>query len=339
MTNETIELTIPGNTPLNKYSDLFGVRTLLVKDETGNPTHTFKDRLAYEAVRPIVEAINLKQSLVRITLGSISYGNTAYSIGHYAAMLNRKAGELVVNVASFIPPSLKKKTFGPNTEGQIVPSEAFLQKMFSSCSDAHAIEIDLSKQIYRSEDLERIVRAEGVVLDRFIDVTEGLDRPAYVNIIIEAVEQQLKFAPDYVMVPFGAGILCDEIIDYVADNQLPTKVVPVSSGNPDTIAIMLYGPIWVDTKTLLEKGSAMTRRMIPDRKGRSREQYLVHHVSDEEIVDAMGILRREGISAEASGASGFAILPRLKEIDPEFDPQKHSVLVINTGNGLLNFTQ
>jgi threonine synthase len=118
---------------------------------------------------------------------------------------------------------------------------------------------------------------------------------------------------------------------------LPTKVVPVSSGDPDTIAIMLYGPIWVDTKTLLEKGSAMTMHMIPDNKGRTRDQYLVHHVSDEEIIDTMNVLKQAGISTEASGSSGFAILPRLQKIDPNFSPQEHSVLVINTGNGLLNF--
>ena len=337
MINKIIKLPVSGNTPLNKYRGLFGVQTLLVKDETKNPTHTFKDRLAYEAVRPTMEAINLNQHFARVTLGSISYGNTAHSMGYYASKLNRGAKERVVNVVCFLPPSLKEKTFGPNTEGQFIPPQAFFKKMFNDCIDAQSIEIDLSKQIYRSEDLEKIAQAEGIVLDKFVDITEGLDRPAYVNIIKEVVEEQLKSAPDYVIVPFGAGILCNEIIDYINDNQLPTKVIPVSSGDPDTIAIMLYGPIWVDTKALLEKGIAMTRHMIPDKKGRYREQYLVYHVSDEEITDAMKILRNTGISAEASGASGFAILPRLKDIDPNFRPQEHSVLVINTGNGLLNF--
>lgn len=338
MINKNIKLPVPGNTPLNKYSGLFGIRTLLVKDETKNPTHTFKDRLAYEAVKPIMEAINLNQSFIRTTFGSISYGNTANSMGHYTSILNQGVKERVINVVSFIPPSLKDKTFGPNTEGQYIPPKTYLKKMFNNCSNADSIEIDLTKQIYNSNDLKRIALSKRLVLNKFIDITEGLDRPAYVNIIIEAVEQQLKSAPDYVMVPFGAGILCDEIIDYVRENQLPTKVIPVSSGDPDTIAVMLYGPIWVDTKLLLEKGSAMTRHKIPDKKGRNREQYRVYHVSDKEITDAMKILRQKKISAEASGASGFAILPRLKKIDPNFYPQKHSILIINTGNGLLNFT-
>lgn len=333
-----IKLPIPGNTPLNKYSGLFGVQVLLAKDETKNPTHTFKDRLAYEAVKPIMEAINLNRNFETTTFSSISYGNTAYSMGYYAEMLNKEARGKIVNMVSFIPPSLQGKTFGPNTEGQVIVPGGYFKKMFNNFIGVDSIEIDLAKQIYSSVDLEEIAQAEGLVENKFIDITEGLDRPAYEKIIIEAVEQQLKSAPDYVIAPFGAGILCDEIIDYVSDNQLPTKVIPVSSGNPDTIAVMLYGPIWVDTKALLEKGSAMTRRKIPDKKGRNRKQYRVYHVEDEEIVDAMKVLKQAGISAEASGASGFAILPRLRKIDPNFHPQKHSVLVINTGNGLLNFS-
>ena len=193
------------------------------------------------------------------------------------------------------------------------------------------------KQIYRSNDLEQIARDSDTVLDEFVDITEGLDRPAYVNIIIEAVEQQLKFAPDYVIVPFGAGILCNEIIDYVNDNNLKTKVIPVSSGDPATIGIMLYGPIWVDTEALLRDGKGMTRHDLPDKKGRTRDQYLVYHVTDDEMRSAMEVLHKEGIVVEASGASSCAILPRLKEIDSEFDPATHSVLAINTGDGLLNF--
>jgi threonine synthase len=52
---------------------------------------------------------------------------------------------------------------------------------------------------------------------------------------------------------------------------------------------------------------------------------------------AMQELKKNGISAEASGASGIALLPRLKKIDSKFNADKHSVLVINTGNGLLNY--
>jgi len=331
---EKVKLQKPGNTPIVECNNLFGVKSLCFKDETKNPTHTFKDRLAYEMVRPIAEAINEGKEFNKTTFSSISYGNTAYSMGYYANQVNDAVGSQTVNAVVFIPPHLREKTFGPNVEGNFVSASKMLDKIKNDC---HVVEIDLKKQIYRAKDLEQIARDEKVVLDEFIDITEGLNRPAYVNIIIEAIEQQLKFAPDYVIVPFGAGILCNEIIDYINDNKLNTKVIPVSSGDPNTIAIMLYGPIWVDTEALLKTGIGMTKHEDFDRKGRKREQYVVYHVTDDEITSAMEVLKQNDISAEASGASGFAILPRLKVIDPEFDSQKHSVLVINTGNGLLNF--
>jgi threonine dehydratase len=328
-------LPIPGNTPVTEHAGLFGIQKLFLKDETKNPTFTFKDRLAYEMVRPIAESVSANANFRKTTFGSISYGNTAFSMGYYTNFFNKAADETLVNAVCFLPPSLKEKTYGPNTEGTRIAVEKILKKIKEKCT---IIEIDLKKQIYRSNDLERIARENGVVLDEFIDITEGLSRPAYVNIIIEAIEQQLKFAPDYVIVPFGAGILCNEIIDYVNDKKLKTKVIPVSSGDPNTIAIMLYGPIWVDTESLLKKGSGWTRHEDIDKKGRKREPYLVHHIADGEILSAMEILKQNNISAEASGASGFALLPRLKNIDPEFDSENHSVLVINTGNGLLNFS-
>jgi threonine dehydratase len=323
----------PGNTPLVKLNGLFGIDNLFMKDETKNPTHTFKDRLAYEMIRPLIEKINIGSQPERITFSSISYGNTAFSMGYYCGKFNEFARANIVKALAFVPPEIISKPFGPNTEGKIIESNLVLSKIKESCD---VLNIDLNAQIYREKDLEKIALIEDRILGKFVDITEGLDRPAYVQIIIESIAQ-LKKAPDYVVVPFGAGILCNEIIDYLDDNKIKTKVIPVSSGNPETIAIMLYGPIWVDVKSLLNNGEGLTRHDKIDRKGRVRDPYLVYHVEDEEIRNAMKVLKENNISAEASGSSGFSILSRLNIIDSKFDPRKHSVLVINTGNGLLNF--
>ena len=328
-----IKIQKPGNTPIVRLKNLFGVSNLIMKDETKNPTHTFKDRLAYEMIRPTIEKINNNQNFEKITFGSISYGNTAFSMGYYCQMLNQQFGKEIVKAVAFVPPEIVHKPFGPDTEGTKVGVKKVLSKIAETCE---IIEIDLKAQIYREKDLEKIAKKNDKVLDKFGDITEGLDRPAYVDIIIETIKQ-MKEAPDYAIVPFGAGILCNEVIDYINDNKLKIKVVPVSTGNPETIAIMLYGPIWVDTESLLKNGQGWTKHDEKDRKGRTRKPYLVFHVDDKEILDALKILKKNNITAEASGASGFAILHRLKEIDPKFDSEKHSVLVINTGNGLLNF--
>jgi cysteine synthase/predicted transcriptional regulator len=328
-------ITKPGNTPiLVPKETIFGVKNLLIKDETKNPTHTFKDRLAYEMIRPLLEDVRRGTIPEPMTFGSISYGNTAKAMGYYVDALNTYAKKEIARAVAFVPPSLYKKTFGPDTEDSLVAANDVIKDLSKTCS---IVPIDLSKKIYTERDLEELARENNKVIGQFVDITEGLNRPAYVNIIIETIEQQLRFSPDYVIVPFGAGILCNEVIDYVNEHKLKTKVIPVSSGDPDTIAIMLYGPIWVDTKTLLKDGKAFTRHEDIDRKGRKRDPYIVYHVTDQEITNSMQELKKNDMTAEPSGASGIALLPRLKSIDPMFDQEKHSVLVINTGNGLENF--
>jgi len=198
--NNKIILPIPCNTPIAEHFGLFGVQKLFSKDETKNPTFTFKDRLAYEMVCPIAESLNSKREVKKTTFASISYGNTAFSMGYYSHILNQSVGTNFVNAVAFVPLNLKEKTYGPNTEGKFIAAKDILEKVKENCS---IIEIDLKKQIYHSDDLEKIARKEGLVPDEFIDITEGLNRPAYVSIIIEAVEQELKFAPDYVIVPLA----------------------------------------------------------------------------------------------------------------------------------------
>ena len=333
--DKNMKMVVPGSTPVKKiHSPIYGVEKLFIKDETKNPTHTFKDRLAYEMIRPLFEQLKAGIEPKPTTFASISYGNTAKAMGLYVTKLNELAGKEVARAIAFVPPYLEKKVFGPDTEGKTVPVSAIIKDLRKSCT---IIPIDLSKKIYRSKDLEELAREHNSVIGDFVDITEGLDRPAYVNIIIEAIEQQLKFAPDYVVVPFGAGILCNEVIDYVHDKNLSTKVIPVSSGNPETIAVMLYGPIWVDVEALEKDGKAFTRHEPVDRKGLVRKPYIVYNISDEAIRDAMTKLHAVGYTAEPSGASGVALLKYLKSIDPKFNPKKHTVLVINTGNGLLNY--
>jgi cysteine synthase len=321
-------------TPINSYKNVFGIQNLFIKDESFHKTHTFKDRLSLELLKPVYEKLNLGENITKTTFGSISYGNTALSLGYHCANLNQQYGEELVNAIAFVPPELKNKILGPDSEGLYVAASAMLTKIEKKCT---IIEVDLSQQIYKENDLEKLARASGKCLEKYIDVTEGLNRVAYAGIISEIVEEQLQFAPDYIIVPFGAGILCNEIMDYLKDNNLTSKVIPVSSGNPNSIAIMLYGPIWINCNDLMIYGKAYTRHSIFDRKGRYREPYLVFNVDDDEIISVIPLLKQLNISCEPSAASGFAILHRLKEISPEFEPDKHSVLVINTGNGLLNY--
>lgn len=319
--------------PLLPIPNKFGIENLYLKDETINPTHTFKDRLAVEMLSPIIENINNGKKISRTTFGSISYGNTAFSMGYFCRQLNRLYGSEIVNAICFIPRELRSRTIGPDTSGKYLLSSEMLKKINLDCQ---LIEIDLNGKIFREKDLEKLARNFGYCFENYVDVTEGLNRVSYEGIISEVIEQQLKQVPDYIIVPFGAGILCNEIKDYIQDKKFNSVVIPVSSGDPNTIAQMLYGPIWVDSNELINSGKAYTKHDKVDKKGRNRIPYLVYNVSDGEILNVLPDLHKIGISAEPSAASGFAILNRLQRISPEFNPEKHNVLVINTGNGLLN---
>lgn len=322
------------DTPLYSLNNCFGVRNLYCKDESRCPTSTFKDRLSNQLINYLVDEYNSSEVPSTVTIASISYGNTAYSLVEFSQKLNNAVGREISNVIIFTPPFLGDITLGPDINGKSVSGKSLLKKLEQQ---AQVIEIDLNKQIYTSNDLEIIARECAVCNEKFIDVTEGLNITCYREIAVEIFEKQLENPPDYIIVPFGAGILCNEVIDYISDNNFSTKVIPVSSGNPNTIATMIYGPIWVDTKSLLKNGVAHSRHNPVDLTGRKRLPYPVYHVRDNEILSCYDVLKDFKIECEPSGASGFAILNRLGLIDPEFNPQKHSVVVINTGNGLLNF--
>lgn len=329
-----INIDIPKDTPLVEYSGLFGINKILVKDESCHPTSTFKDRLGYKMIQPLVKAIERGEKPPKTTFCSISYGNTALSMGYYCKKLNEAYGENVANSIVIVPPNLSNKILGPNTKGDYIKGSDLLDELRKYC---HCIEYNLDERVLSSIDIIDIVKTHSDSFENIVDVTEGIDVPAYEPIISEVIENQVLDIPDYIIVPFGAGILCNEVKDYVSKNKLNSKVIPVSTGNPESIATMLYGPIWVDTTTLFNEGSALSRHNPIDKKGNLRSPYEVFHIDDYEILQAIPELKKHSISSEPSAIAGFAILNRLSYIDSDFDPQKHSVLVINTGNGILNY--
>lgn len=114
-------------------------------------------------------------------------------------------------------------------------------------------------------------------------------------------------------------------------------MVPLSVANPDSLARMLHGPIWLDTEQLGRNGIALSRHRSPDRTGATREPYSVYEVSEGEIRLGLEIARLEGLSAEPSGVVGLGVLHRLEELVPGLRREEDLVLVINTGNGIDGF--
>lgn len=132
-------------TPLRHCPNAFGIRQLLIKEENHTLTHTFKDRLAFEMLAPIIDNINSGKHILETTFGCISYGNAAYSIGYYCNILNKLYGRKLVNAIFFFPKNFRLKTLGPDTSGKYLKVSDFINKIKEK---SILIEIDLDKTIY-----------------------------------------------------------------------------------------------------------------------------------------------------------------------------------------------
>lgn len=306
-------------TPLIHLEGFEGCTNLFIKDESVNPNGTFKDRLSSRA---------LDRYGADVTFGVISYGNTAISLSRAISQDSlHRAVELVV----FVPRNFENWSLGPSNQGTYLSGKTILEELKLSST---TVSVELDREL-RDSDLHSLAKAAGLTGSRFVNITEGLDIPAYVDIIIEVIAQ-LGRPPDVCVVPFGAGILCNEIKDYL--NRLGHGVVvPISVASPTSLARMLYGPMWLDIELLRETGITSSRHRSPDRTGAERQPYPVFLVSEDEILNSLELTKRVGISAEPSGSAGLGILNRLNEICPSIDRERDTIVVINTGNGIDGF--
>ena len=306
-------------TPLIHLEGFDGYTNLFIKDESVNPNGTFKDRLSSRA---------LERYDLDVTFGVISYGNTAISLSRAISQHSlHRSVELIV----FVPQNFENWSFGPSTQGTYLTGKTIIDELRLSST---TVSVELAREL-KDSDLHGLAKAAGLCGSRFVNITEGLDIPVYVDIIVEVIAQ-LGRPPDVCIAPFGAGILCNEIKDHL--NRVGHgMVVPISVASPTSLARMLYGPMWVDTELLCETGIAFSRHHSPDRTGAERQPYPVFLVREDEILKGLELTKRVGISAEPSGSAGLGVLNRLNEFCPGIDRERDTIVVINTGNGIDGF--
>jgi threonine synthase len=305
-----------GFTPLIKADRLaqeLGLRELYLKDDTRNPTGSFKDRV-------VSVALSKARELGFKVAACASTGNLANSVAAHAA----RAGMASV---VFIPSDLE-------------PSKIAMTWVF----DGKIVAIDGSY-----DDVNRIC-AE-LASDRpdwaFVNVNV---RPYYSEgsktLAFEVAEQLGWRAPDHVVVPIGSGSqltkihkgfheleslgLIDDGSSVTINGAQPVGCAPVATAfatgadhirpvKPDTIAksLAIGNPAdgWYALQTIRETGGS------------------VEAVSDKEIVDAIRLLARtEGIFAETAGGVTVATLCRLAHAG-KFRADETVVAYI-TGSGL-----
>ncbi|WP_116246213.1 threonine synthase [Nocardiopsis sp. FIRDI 009] len=307
----------PGLTPLVRADRLaaeLGLDSLHVKDDSGNPTHSFKDRV-------VAIAVEAARTFGFTTLSCSSTGNLAGAVGAAAA---RAGFESCV----FIPAGLE--------EGKVVMAAVYGGKVV-------AIDGNYDDVNRFCSELIGDPAGEGW---GFVNVNlrpyygEGSKTLAY-----EIAEQLGWRLPEQIVIPIASGSQLTKIdkgfqelikLGLVQDRPYrifgaqATGCSPVAKAweaghdviqpvKPDTIAKSLAIGNPADGPYVLD---------VAKRTGGS-----VEHVSDAEVVDSINLLARtEGIFAETAGGVTTGVLRKLVR-EGRLDPKAETV-VLNTGDGL-----
>jgi threonine synthase len=307
--------TDPGLTRLVKADRLaaaLGVKSLWVKDDTGNPTHSFKDRV-------VAVALAAARQLGFTVLACPSTGNLANAVAAAAA---RAGWESVV----LIPASLER--------AKVITTAVYggaLIAVEGNYDDVNRLATELAAD---HEDWA------------FVNVNV---RPYYAEgsktLGYEVAEQLGWRLPGQVVVPVASGAQLTKVdkgfrefgelglvepTPYRVFGAQATGCSPVSAafkGGHDVVV-----PVKPDTiARSLAIGAPADGPYVLDAVRRTGGA--VEDVSDEEIVEGIRLLARtEGIFAETAGGVTVATAKKLIE-NGKLDPDADTVLMI-TGDGL-----
>jgi threonine synthase len=303
-----------GCTPLVRADNLareLGIRELYLKNDSVNPSYSFKDR-------PVSVASSKALELGFDTLACASTGNLACSVAAHAARAGLRA-------CVFIPANLE--------QGKIIGAaiyEPTLVAVDGNYDDVNRLCSELADQ-YNWAFVNINVRPY---------YSEGSKTLAF-----EVAEQLGWRAPDHIVAPIGSGSLFTKI--WKGFNELK-KVGLIDSSPPRMSAAQPLGcaPVY----TAYANGTENVRPVRPDTIAKSvaignpADGYYCLRIiqeseggcaaaSDPEIIEGIKLLARtEGIFTETAGGVTIACLKKLVE-DGKIDPDEVTVAYI-TGNGL-----
>jgi len=301
-----------GFTPLVKSSGLaseLGVKSLLFKNESQNPTWSFKDR-------GTVSGVNHALSLGYERIGTVSSGNMAVSVAAYGARAKLRT---VILVSADIPP----EKLDP-----IAIYDPLLIQVDGDYGDLYFQSLAIGKEC-------------GIY---FINSDVPFRVEGSKTIAFEICEEMNFETPDFVIVPTSSGgnlrgimkgfeeFLACGLIEkmprfvcaqargcapiYKAYSENTKKVSPFQ--DPDTIAHAIENPFPPSGNEVL-------------RKIKTNGGFFVA-VTDREILRAQKMLAAEGIFAQPAGAVPLAALAKLRE-DTTIN-EESTVACIVTGSGL-----
>ena len=307
--------TNPGCTKLVKTDRLaaeLGMRALWVKDDSGNPTHSFKDRV-------VAVALAAARELGFTVLACPSTGNLANAVAAAAA----RAG-----IRSVV----------------LIPSNLERQKILTTA--AYGGTLVAVEGNY--DDVNRLAGEIAGEQDGWAFVNVNV-RPYYAEgsktLGYEVAEQLGWRLPRQVVIPVASGSQLTkvdkafgELIKLGLVDESPYRIYGAQATGCNPVA------------TAFKNGSDVIRPVRPDTIAKSlaignpadgpyvvdvarRTGGAVEDVTDDEIVEGIKLLARtEGIFAETAGGVTVAVLRKLLATG-QLDPDAETV-VFNTGDGL-----
>lgn len=293
--------------------------TILLKDESLNPSGTHKSRMGWEVAREYAKMLERKLRTGREIpqMSIISAGNGAMAIGDMLAFF----GGPKIN-------ALVDKNLSPQIIAQMERHNVIVFRT------------DLSKKELGSDEILKLTRnSHGIDLTRG-KLAEEIARNYYDWLTFEI----LNAKPEYVIVPYGTGQLFDNILmhynaqlrELKADPRLLAErmregglnligvAAPVGS-----VAEKLSAPFLSDSTKHEFK---TTKRNIVTQmisQGILGEHSRIEEVEDKWFFEARKIARELKIRAEPSALAGLAWLLKHKK-----DIPKSRTLIVNTGRGI-----
>lgn len=307
----------PGWTRLVRAENLareLGLRSLHIKDDSGNPTHSFKDRV-------VAIALEAARTFGFTTLSCSSTGNLAGAVGAAAA----RAG---LDSCVFVPAGLEagKIVMAGVYEGRLIAIDGTYDEVNRFCSELIGDEagegwgfVNVNLRPYYAEGSKTLAYEIAEQL--------GWRLPEQIVIPVASGSQLTKIDKGFKEL-IALGLVEDrpyKIFGAQADGCSPVAAAyrdgheVVQPVRPDTIAKSLAIGNPADGPYVLD---------IARRTGGA-----VESVSDEQVVDAIRLLARtEGVFAEPAGGVTLGVLRKLLETG-RLDPSAQTV-VINSGDGL-----
>ena len=300
-----------GQTPLYKINTLKGERLpfdIFLKDDSQNPTFSFKDRAS-----AIVSA-HAKENEIN-TITTASTGNAGSSIAGICASQKQKA-------IVFVPASAPRAKLT-----QIVMYGATIIPVDGTYDDAFDLSIEASKYYgwYNRNTAYNPLTIEGKKTVSF------------------EIALEMNFSlPDRIFVPVGDGVIISGVYKGFEDllkigliDKIPV-IVAVQAKGSDNLTRNIFAEEFISkpSKTIADSIAVDIPRnfyMASDYIKKYKGEFL--YVSDNEILDASIILSREsGIFTEPASAAAYAGLLKYIENNKFEDNSKNMVLL--TGSGL-----